>query len=92
MDFDLAAKRLERDQTKLRGSASYRGVGGRKAAPALSLSAQREAAHRKLQQQQWVEQRARQERQREAMESYVRQCERECLVWTNYLFHHMVLF
>ena len=80
MDFDLAAKRLERDQTKLRGSQQRRALGGRNhrnAPPALSERAQREAAHRKLQQQQLAEQRARQQRHREAKESFIRQCERE---------------
>ena len=71
MDFDLAAKRLERDQTKLRGSRRA----GRNAPPA-----QREAARRKRQQQQFAEQRARQQRHREAMETYFRQCERTSLL------------
>ena len=76
MDFDLAAKRLEREQTKLRGSRRA----GRNAPPALSEQAQREAARRKRQQQQFAEQRARQQRHREAMETYFRQCERESLL------------
>ena len=94
MDFDLAAKRLERDQTKLRGSQQRRAAGGRNhrnAPPALSERAQREAAHRKLQQQQLAEQRARQQRHREAMESFCRQCEREYYLWSLYYFLHMLL-
>lgn len=82
MDFDLAAKRLERDQTKLRGSRRA----GRNVPPALSEQAQREAARRKRQQQQLAEQRAQQQRHREAMETYFRQCERASILYIDCVF------
>jgi hypothetical protein len=65
MDFEFAAKRLQRDQS---------GLGRRKVQ--LSDRAVREAQVRKLQQQSRAKERAAQVQRQEAMQAYLRRCER----------------
>jgi hypothetical protein len=70
MDFEFAAQRLQRDQSKLKGRRKVE----------LSATASREAALRKKQQEKLAQDRARKGQRLQALESYMRQCERKS-VW-----------
>lgn len=67
MDFEFAAQRLQKEQSKLKGRRRVE----------LSAAAVREAALRKKQQERLAEERARNLQRRLALDSYVRQCERK---------------
>lgn len=66
MDFEYAAQRLQRDQSKLKGRRKVE----------LSAQAGKEAALRKARQLRLAEQRAARVRRQGALESYVHQCDR----------------
>lgn len=70
MDFDKAAERLARDQKKIRGRASGR------PAPSLSAKAKREAEIRRKQQERLAAERKKKQQQKEALEQFMRRCER----------------
>ena len=74
MDFDLAAKRLAKDQSKLR--KGHRGGTGARRAVELSAKARREAELQKNLAQQRLKERQRQQREREYQEQYIHQVER----------------
>jgi hypothetical protein len=71
MDFDLAAKRLQREH-----QSSSILQGGRRKAVQLSDRAVREAQVRKRQQERRAQERAAQVLQQEKLDAYMRQCER----------------
>jgi len=79
MDFENAAKRLERDQSKLRqrGRTSAGNRNARNNKVTLSDQAVREAARRREEQQQRAAERALNQKRVQAAAAYVRRCERE---------------
>jgi hypothetical protein len=68
MDFNKAAERLARDQSKLRRRQTT--------APALSVKAKREADLRKKQQERMAAERRKKQRETQAVELLMRRCER----------------
>ena len=73
MDFDRAAERLARDQKKLRTGRQQQQQRG---PPTLSAKAKREAELRRKQQERMAAERKKKQQQKEAMEQYMRRCER----------------
>ena len=71
MDFDLAAKRLARDQSKLKSKQQIRG------GSALSVQAKREAERAKHQAEQRAALKRKQNLQRDYQEEYMRTCRRK---------------
>lgn len=69
MDFEHAAQRLKRDQSKLQG--------GRRGKPETSAKAKREAERRKKQQERLAAERQWQKRQQEFIAQYYQECEGE---------------